>query len=66
MAAALANCVKMLGASIEAAACMAARAPAGFLGLGDSLGTIAPGYRADLVALDDLVRSHRHVDRWCA
>jgi N-acetylglucosamine-6-phosphate deacetylase len=53
MASALANAVKMLGAPIEAAACMAAGAPAGLLGLGDSLGTIAPGYRADLVALDN-------------
>jgi N-acetylglucosamine-6-phosphate deacetylase len=53
MAAALANCVKMLGTSVETAACMAAQAPAAFLGLGDSLGVIAAGYRADLVALDD-------------
>ena len=53
MASALANAVRMLGASIEAAACMAARAPAALLGLADSLGTVAPGYRADLVALDD-------------
>jgi len=53
MAAALANAVRMLGAPIEAAACMAAHAPAAFLGLGDSLGQIAVGYRADLVALDD-------------
>lgn len=52
MAAALANTVKMLGAPIADAAIMAAHAPASFLGLGDSLGTIAPGYRADLVALD--------------
>lgn len=53
MAAALASAVKMLGAPIEAAAIMAAYSPAAFLGLGDSLGTIAAGYRADLVALDD-------------
>jgi N-acetylglucosamine-6-phosphate deacetylase len=52
MASAVANSVKMLGAPIEAVACMAARAPAAFLGLGESLGAIAPGYRADLVALD--------------
>lgn len=53
MAAALANAVRMLGAPIETAACMAAHAPAAFLGLGDSLGQIAVGYRADLVALDE-------------
>ncbi|AQR73476.1 N-acetylglucosamine-6-phosphate deacetylase [Sphingomonas sp. LM7] len=52
MAAAVANSVAMLGVSIEAAACMAAQAPAAFLGLQGSVGTIAPGYRADLVALD--------------
>jgi N-acetylglucosamine-6-phosphate deacetylase len=52
MASALANSVSMLGAAIEAAACMAAHAPAAFLGLADSLGEIAPGYRADLVAID--------------
>ncbi|NIJ19117.1 N-acetylglucosamine-6-phosphate deacetylase [Sphingomonas naasensis] len=53
MATALANTMRLLGAPIEAAACMAAHAPAAFLGLADSLGQIAPGYRADLVALDD-------------
>lgn len=52
MVSALANTVKMLGASIETAACMAAYAPAAFLGLADSLGEIAPGFRADLVAVD--------------
>lgn len=56
MAAALANTVTMLGASVAAAACMAAHAPAAFLGLGDSLGEIAAGYRADLVALDSAFR----------
>lgn len=53
MAAALANSMTMLGASIETASCMASHAPAAFLGLDDGLGAIAPGYRADLVALDD-------------
>jgi N-acetylglucosamine-6-phosphate deacetylase len=52
MVSALANTVNMLGTSIETAACMAAHAPAAFLGLADSLGEIAPGYRADLVAVD--------------
>lgn len=52
MAAAVANAVKLLGAPIAAAARMAAYAPAAFLGLGENLGEIAPGYRADLVAVD--------------
>jgi N-acetylglucosamine-6-phosphate deacetylase len=52
MASALANAVRMLGAPIAAASCMASHAPAAFLGLGDR-GAIAPGHHADLVALDD-------------
>jgi N-acetylglucosamine-6-phosphate deacetylase len=32
---------------------MASRAPAAFLRLDSELGRIAPGYRADLVLLDD-------------
>ena len=32
---------------------MASTYPAQFLGLGDRLGRIAPGYQADFVALDD-------------
>ncbi|ATY31848.1 N-acetylglucosamine-6-phosphate deacetylase [Sphingomonas psychrotolerans] len=52
MVSALANCVTMLGTSIEIAARMAAHAPAAFLGLAHSRGEIAPGYRADLVAVD--------------
>ena len=53
MASAVRNSVKALGLPIEAALHMASRAPAEFLGLGDELGRIAPGYRADLVLLDD-------------
>lgn len=41
-----------VGASLGDALRMAARTPAEFLGLGAQLGSIAPGYRADLVALD--------------
>jgi N-acetylglucosamine-6-phosphate deacetylase len=32
---------------------MASRVPAQFLGLGDRLGRIAPGYQADLVLAND-------------
>lgn len=43
---------RQVGASLGDALRMAARTPAAFLGLGEQLGSIAPGYRADLVALD--------------
>lgn len=53
MASAVRNVVDGLGLPLEAALHMASRAPAGFLGLGDRFGRIAPGYRASLVLLDD-------------
>ncbi len=53
MATAVRNCVEALGLPLEAALHMAARAPAEYLRLADELGRIAPGYRADLVLLDD-------------
>lgn len=51
MATAVRNCVALLGAPLEDALRFASRVPAEFLGMGDTLGRIAPGYRADLVAL---------------
>ena len=56
MATAVRNCVRLLGLPLEQAARMASAYPAQFLGLGGELGRIAPGYRANLVALDDEVR----------
>ncbi len=53
MASAVRNCVAMLGTPLEHAARMASTNPARFLGLGGELGQIAPGYRANLVALDE-------------
>jgi N-acetylglucosamine-6-phosphate deacetylase len=53
MAAAVRNTVKMLGLPLERAAAMASTYPAEFLGLGRELGKIAPGYRANLVAVSD-------------
>jgi N-acetylglucosamine-6-phosphate deacetylase len=50
MAGAVRNAVAMLGAALPDALRMASRNPAEFLGLGDRLGRLAPGYRADLVA----------------
>jgi N-acetylglucosamine-6-phosphate deacetylase len=43
----------LLGLDIVEAARMASQNPAEFLGLGHELGRIAPGYRANLVLMDD-------------
>jgi len=53
MAAAVRNAVSLLGLDIVEAARMASEYPAEFLGLGHELGRIAPGYRANLVLMDD-------------
>jgi N-acetylglucosamine-6-phosphate deacetylase len=64
MAAAVRNCVKLLGLPLAQALRFASTEPARFLGLGASLGRIAPGFRADLVALDpDTVHIY---DTWVA
>jgi N-acetylglucosamine-6-phosphate deacetylase len=52
MATAVRNSVSLLQVSLEEAARMASTYPAEFLGIGDRYGCIAPGYRADFVALD--------------
>jgi N-acetylglucosamine-6-phosphate deacetylase len=59
MASAVRNVVKLLGLPLDEAARMASTYPADFLGLGESHGRIAPGYRADLVVLDDEYRVQR-------
>jgi N-acetylglucosamine-6-phosphate deacetylase len=53
MASAVRNAVSLLGLDIVDAARMASEYPAEFLGLGSELGRIAPGYRANLVLMDD-------------
>jgi N-acetylglucosamine-6-phosphate deacetylase len=53
MATAVRNSVNLLGLPLEEAARMASTYPAEFLGLGNQYGRIAPGFHADLVALDD-------------
>jgi N-acetylglucosamine-6-phosphate deacetylase len=53
MASTVRNAVGMLGLELPEAARMASRYPAEFLGLGGELGRIAPGYRANLVLVDD-------------
>lgn len=59
MAAAVRNAVTLLGLDITEAARMASEYPAEFLGLGHELGRIAPGYRANLVLLDDEFKVQR-------
>jgi N-acetylglucosamine-6-phosphate deacetylase len=53
MAGAVRNAVSLLGVSLADASRMASRNPAEFLGLGEIMGRIAPGFRSDLVLLDD-------------
>ena len=50
MAQAVHNAVRMLGVTLEEALPLASRNPAEFLGLGNRLGQLAPGFRADMVA----------------
>lgn len=56
MASAVRNAVAMLDLPLEDAARMASRHPAEFLGLGDEIGRIAPGLRADLVLMDEALQ----------
>src|SRR5258707_9900564 len=57
MASAVRNCVHLLDMTLPDALRLASAAPAGFLGLADRFGHIAPGFRADIVALEpDAVR----------
>jgi N-acetylglucosamine-6-phosphate deacetylase len=52
MASAVRNCVRLLGMPLAEALRLASASPAAFLGIDDRLGHLAPGYRADMVALD--------------
>lgn len=52
MASAVRNCVGLLDMPLPAALRLASAAPAAFLGVDSWLGHLAPGYRADMVALD--------------
>jgi N-acetylglucosamine-6-phosphate deacetylase len=57
MARAVRNCVSLLGLSLPEALSLAATIPARFLGIAHRFGRLAPGCRADIVALDpDAVR----------
>ncbi len=52
MASAVRNCVRLLGLPLPAALRLAGAVPAAFLGIDHWLGRLAPGCRADMVALD--------------
>jgi N-acetylglucosamine-6-phosphate deacetylase len=52
MAGAVRNCVRLLGVPLESALRFASEHPARFLGVGHWLGRLAPGCRADIVAID--------------
>jgi N-acetylglucosamine-6-phosphate deacetylase len=52
MASAVRNCVRLLDLPLSAALRLASATPAAFLGVESWLGRLAPGYRADMVALD--------------
>ena len=52
MASAVRNCVEHVGVPLTLALTFASLNPAKFIGLGDSLGRLAPGYRADIVAFE--------------
>jgi N-acetylglucosamine-6-phosphate deacetylase len=52
MASAVRNCVRLVDVPLPAALRLASAVPAAFLGLGDRLGHLSPGCRADIVALD--------------
>jgi N-acetylglucosamine-6-phosphate deacetylase len=53
MASSVRNAMSMLGLPLSVAVRMASQWPAEFLGLGQSCGRIAPGYRANLVLADE-------------
>ena len=64
MASALRNCVRLLDVPLETALRFVTTNPAEFLGLGHWLGRLAPGCRADMVALDPV--GIEVLDTWVA
>lgn len=53
MASAVRNCVQKVGIPLDEALRMGSKYPANFIGVGDVLGMIAPGYFADLVIFNN-------------
>jgi N-acetylglucosamine-6-phosphate deacetylase len=64
MATAVRNCVSLLGVPLETPLRFASAHPASFLGLDHVLGRLAPGYRADMVAIEP--SSVQVLETWAA
>jgi N-acetylglucosamine-6-phosphate deacetylase len=64
MASAVRNCVRLLDVPLADAVRFASGHPAEFLGLGHVLGKLAPGFRADIVALDG--KTIEVIETWVA
>jgi len=64
VAQAVRNCVRLLDVPLDEALRMGSTYPARFIGLGDVLGRLAPGYRADMVAFDPA--SFEIIETWVA
>ena len=64
MASAVRNCLALLDLPLTEALRFASLSPAAFLGVDDRLGRLAPGYRADMVALDP--KDVRVLQTWVA
>jgi N-acetylglucosamine-6-phosphate deacetylase len=64
MASAVRNCVALMGVPLMLALRFASLSPAAFLGVDDRLGRLAPGWRADMVALDP--KDVRVLQTWVA
>jgi N-acetylglucosamine-6-phosphate deacetylase len=60
MASAVRNCVQLLDVPLTDALRFASSSPARFLGVANKLGKLAPGWRADMVAIDpETIAVHR-------
>jgi N-acetylglucosamine-6-phosphate deacetylase len=64
MATAVRNCVRLLDIPLADALCFASVHPAEFLGVDDTVGKIASGFRADMVALDG--KTLEVIETWVA
>ncbi len=57
------NCIHKIGIHLDEALRMASMYPAKVIGLGGELGSIAKGYRADMLVVDDQLAIHDHITK---